>query len=424
MNSIRIKNYDLRWHTVFILLGCVFFPVRAHAGFAICNDLKDQFINAVVGYSENVDFGGGAVFPETYIEGWYPVKPGRCTIVFMFITERIYYVFAQDQNEDRKWPYSLRQTWRPIDAADIDMRPAPVMKTFCTLPHKFRIPIEFAADEANCRGVLEDFEIVDVGERTVNFTYRITANGKVLLEKGAPLPPPPKPPLIANNGFRTYPNDGSTLLQGASNPLERWQQDIEWCKRNSDGGGSVDCPDEYLSRYPMCLRDGAGRACLMGKAMDSAKAGDCDNAFRLALVCQCHNKVEQGLISNAGETAVCKYLGPPPPVQIQVAPAQPPPPPLPAPPNTGAVRPVTFINQSGMTLYLYYFTVRGGTVDCKDYAFGGTLSPGGASDFQILGGSTMVFVFQKGQDPCPLSTIRFQTSLSGGNPNHLNVNVP
>lgn len=86
-------------------------------------------------------------------------------------------------------------------------------------------------------------------------------------------------------------------------------------------------------------------------------------------------------------------------------PAQPPPKPKPDPskPHT-----VTFVNKSGMPLYVYYFIRVGGTVDCKDYANGGTMQPEGTAKFEIPGDKVGHFVFQKAQDPCPLSTI-FQT---------------
>jgi hypothetical protein len=76
---------------------------------------------------------------------------------------------------------------------------------------------------------------------------------------------------------------------------------------NHDAGGSVDCPDKYLVTYPECLAHG-GRACLMGKAIDSTKHGDYDNAFRLAAIVQCHNVSARDQIIAAGKQAIGDYL--------------------------------------------------------------------------------------------------------------------
>jgi hypothetical protein len=46
----------------------------------------------------------------------------------------------------------------------------------------------------------------------------------------------------------------------------------------------------------------------MQKAIASAKANDCSNAFRLALVTQCHNPGAQKAIAAAWPEAVCAYL--------------------------------------------------------------------------------------------------------------------
>jgi len=90
-------------------------------------------------------------------------------------------------------------------------------------------------------------------------------------------------------------------------------------------------------------------------------------------------------------------------------------------PSSSSPHPVTFINQSGITLYIYYHT---GTTDCRNYTFGGTFPPQGAANFTVPAGYSEAFIFQKGQDPCPLSTIHWQTVLSGGNPNRQNIGVP
>jgi hypothetical protein len=57
-------------------------------------------------------------------------------------------------------------------------------------------------------------------------------------------------------------------------------------------------------------RDEAGgrRACLMVRAVAAAKAGDCDKAFKLTLICQCHDGTAQEHLKAAGPRAVCGYL--------------------------------------------------------------------------------------------------------------------
>src|SRR5260221_6992010 len=67
-----------------------------------------------------------------------------------------------------------------------------------------------------------------------------------------------------------------------------WQEHLDWSIRNSDAGGSVDCPDKYLATYPECHISG-GRSCMMKKAIQSAKDNDCANALRVSVITQCHN---------------------------------------------------------------------------------------------------------------------------------------
>jgi len=83
-----------------------------------------------------------------------------------------------------------------------------------------------------------------------------------------------------------------------------WMKHIDWSIGNT---GPVDCPEQYLATYPECIF-GGGRACLMSKAIESAKANNCSWAFRLTLITQCHNGAAQTSIANAGQDAVCNYL--------------------------------------------------------------------------------------------------------------------
>lgn len=69
----------------------------------------------------------------------------------------------------------------------------------------------------------------------------------------------------------------------------------------------VHCVGQYQTTYAECLT-GGGRACLMSKAMAFAKSGDCERAFNLTLICQCHNGAAQDQLRAAGPRAVCGYL--------------------------------------------------------------------------------------------------------------------
>jgi hypothetical protein len=86
-------------------------------------------------------------------------------------------------------------------------------------------------------------------------------------------------------------------------PSARVRADLLWSIGNT---GNPDCPLQYP--YPECIVPGRGRSCLMLKAVASAKANDCANAFRLAVITQCHNKQAQQGILAAGTEPVCNFL--------------------------------------------------------------------------------------------------------------------
>ena len=86
-----------------------------------------------------------------------------------------------------------------------------------------------------------------------------------------------------------------------------WQDNINWSIGNSTGADQVNCPDQYLATEPAALTSG-GRAALMRRAIESAKANNCDYAMRLTLITQCHNAAAQQEIAAAGQQAVCDYL--------------------------------------------------------------------------------------------------------------------
>ena len=90
----------------------------------------------------------------------------------------------------------------------------------------------------------------------------------------------------------------------ASATTPEWKTNIDWSIANADAGSSADCPDLYP--YPGCILAG-GRACLMQKAIESAKRNDCTTAISLAVITQCHNPHAADTIRMA-TGAVCDYL--------------------------------------------------------------------------------------------------------------------
>ncbi len=86
-----------------------------------------------------------------------------------------------------------------------------------------------------------------------------------------------------------------------------WQKHIDWAiGNNTSDPGETNCPDQYAATEPKCIT-GGGRACLMARAIDSAKSNNCSYAFRLTLITQCHNQGAQQALGAAGQQAVCDY---------------------------------------------------------------------------------------------------------------------
>jgi hypothetical protein len=87
-----------------------------------------------------------------------------------------------------------------------------------------------------------------------------------------------------------------------------WQNHIDWSIGNhTTDPGETNCPDQYAATEPACIL-GGGRACLMARAIDSAKANNYAYAMRLTLITQCHNGGAQQEIAAAGQRAVGDYL--------------------------------------------------------------------------------------------------------------------
>ncbi|HEY4764375.1 MAG TPA: hypothetical protein VN902_05320 [Candidatus Acidoferrales bacterium] len=87
-----------------------------------------------------------------------------------------------------------------------------------------------------------------------------------------------------------------------------WQGDIDWAVGNGDAGGSVDCPDQYISNgVPYAIAVG-GRSAVMNAALFAAYHQDFGQAYTLVLMTQCHNPSAQQELLNAGQKAVLQYL--------------------------------------------------------------------------------------------------------------------
>jgi hypothetical protein len=86
-----------------------------------------------------------------------------------------------------------------------------------------------------------------------------------------------------------------------------WQKHIDWAIGNhTTDPGETNCVEQYVATEPACIT-GGGRACLMARAIDSARHNNCSYAMRLTLITQCHNQGAQQAIGEAGESAVCGY---------------------------------------------------------------------------------------------------------------------
>jgi hypothetical protein len=83
---------------------------------------------------------------------------------------------------------------------------------------------------------------------------------------------------------------------------------IDWCITNeTHDPGMTNCVPEYLQTEPHCIL-GGGRSCILSRAINAAKSGNCSYAFRLTRICQCHNTQAQAVLDAWGQNSVCDYL--------------------------------------------------------------------------------------------------------------------
>jgi hypothetical protein len=99
---------------------------------------------------------------------------------------------------------------------------------------------------------------------------------------------------------------GATATVAAAQ--EPFKAHIDWAAQNTDAGGSVDCPDQYISNGVAYAIAAGGRAAVINQALFDAYHQNFDHAFTLVLMTQCHNPDAQQMLFDAGEKAVLTYL--------------------------------------------------------------------------------------------------------------------
>ena len=88
---------------------------------------------------------------------------------------------------------------------------------------------------------------------------------------------------------------------------QSWQKLVESSIADVTSPGEVKCPELYQTTQTRCQFEG-GRACLMKRAIEAAKRGDCARAVWFTEITKCTDQAAQNEIKTAGEAAVCSYL--------------------------------------------------------------------------------------------------------------------
>ena len=86
-----------------------------------------------------------------------------------------------------------------------------------------------------------------------------------------------------------------------------WQKQVESSIADVTRPEQIKCPELYEATQTRCQFEG-GRACLMKRAIEAAKRGDCARAVQFTEITQCTDQAAQREIKDAGVTAVCNYL--------------------------------------------------------------------------------------------------------------------
>jgi hypothetical protein len=88
---------------------------------------------------------------------------------------------------------------------------------------------------------------------------------------------------------------------------QNWQRQVESSIADVTGPDQVKCPELYETTQTRCQFEG-GRACLMRRAIEAAKRGDCTRAAWFTEITKCTDQAAQKEIKDAGATALCNYL--------------------------------------------------------------------------------------------------------------------
>jgi hypothetical protein len=97
-----------------------------------------------------------------------------------------------------------------------------------------------------------------------------------------------------------------TLAAHAQKPA--YQIDVDWAATNTDAGGSVDCPAQYISLGVEYAIASNGRAAVVNEAIFAAYRGDVNRSFQLVMLTQCHNPDARQQLVDAGPSLVIPYL--------------------------------------------------------------------------------------------------------------------
>jgi len=88
---------------------------------------------------------------------------------------------------------------------------------------------------------------------------------------------------------------------------QNWQKLVESSIADVTAPDQVKCPELYETTQTRCQFEG-GRSCLMKRAIEAAKRGDCARAVWFTEITRCTDQAAQKEIKTAGEAAVCNYL--------------------------------------------------------------------------------------------------------------------
>lgn len=97
----------------------------------------------------------------------------------------------------------------------------------------------------------------------------------------------------------------------------------------------------------------------------------------------------------------------------------------PAPtPKPQQPRSVTFINNSGKTLYIFYSIRTTASVDCHQYSKGGVIEIGSERSFQIPPPNLGIFLFERVNNACSFGDTEYQSpAIQGADPTPLRIVV-